>query len=45
MIENLGCIDVNLTATQIESLDGIAAAVTGGRNIVPNPAWISGGRE
>lgn len=45
MIENLGCVDVRLTAAQISALDGISAAVTGGRNIVPNSEWISSGRE
>lgn len=45
MIENLGCVEVSLTEAHIDALDGIARAVTGGRNIAPNPEWISGGRE
>lgn len=45
MIENFGCVDIALTGPQISVLDGIAAAVRGGRNIVPNPDWISEGRE
>ena len=45
MIENFGCVDIALTGPQISALDGIAAAVRGGRNIVPNPDWISEGRE
>lgn len=45
MIENLGCVDVELGAEQMRALDGIAATVAGNRNIVDNPSWISSGRE
>lgn len=45
MIENLGCVDVRLSATQLARLDEIAGAVRGDRNITGDPKWISSGRE
>ncbi|QNK53088.1 aldo/keto reductase [Dermacoccus sp. PAMC28757] len=45
MRENLGCLELTLTSAQMQRLDGVAALVEGGRNIVDDPAWISSGRE
>lgn len=45
MIENLGCVDVRLSAEQLDRLDQIAGAVRGDRNITGDPKWISSGRE
>ncbi|OYO07513.1 aldo/keto reductase [Enemella evansiae] len=45
MIENLGCVDVRLSAEQLDRLDQIAGAVRGDRNITGDPRWISSGRE
>ena len=45
MIQNLGCVNVELSAEQMMALDSIAGAVSGSRNIVDNPDWISANRE
>ncbi|MGO4493423.1 aldo/keto reductase [Arthrobacter sp. 2YAF22_2] len=41
--ENLGALALNLTPTQLETLDAAADAVVGSRSA--NPNWVSQGRE
>lgn len=45
MVENLGAVNVELTADQVARLDTVADLVRGDRNIVDDPTWISSGRE
>lgn len=45
MIENLGCVDVVLNAEQMAALGSVEDLISGGRNVVGDPAWISSGRE
>jgi aryl-alcohol dehydrogenase-like predicted oxidoreductase len=43
--ENVGALRVQLGDAQVQRLDEAAALVEGGRNLSPDPAWISSGRE
>lgn len=45
MVENLGCLQVELSTDQLARLDGIEKIVRGDRNITADPKWISSGRE
>lgn len=45
MVENLGAVNVALDEQAIADLDYIAGIVEGGRNITPNKAFLSNGRE
>jgi aryl-alcohol dehydrogenase-like predicted oxidoreductase len=41
--ENLGALSLELSAAQLDVLDGAADAVVGSRSA--DPAWVSQGRE
>lgn len=45
MSENLAGIDLRLTDAHMHLLDTVVGLVSGDRNIVSDPAWISSGRE
>ncbi|WP_245802300.1 aldo/keto reductase [Corynebacterium pacaense] len=43
--ENARAVDVLLDDRSLAELDGVAALVSGSRNIIDDPTWISAGRE
>ena len=45
MRENLGALKLQLDEAAMTRLDGVASLVEGSRNVVPDPRWISEGRE
>ncbi|MGC4936032.1 aldo/keto reductase [Gordonia sp. DT30] len=45
LLENLAAADLALDDADLTQLDKVVDAVTGSRNIVADPAWISSGRE
>ncbi|QAV28760.1 aldo/keto reductase [Micrococcus luteus] len=45
MIENLGCMELQIPSHLMDRLDQVAQTIHGDRNISDDPRWISSGRE